>query len=125
MVELLQLKVTSQTPNATSVNCLDRASSDLDNKTDDEEEKSAAQVDENLSPSERLMNDTLNAKRQEVVVSLIENLSAKNKNDLEASLNAHLILTELTESEITFLKLVQKDNFLRLIQAACDIQNVN
>lgn len=41
-----------------------------------------------LSATEQEMHDTLVAKRQEVINSLIESLSQKNKNDLEACLNA-------------------------------------
>jgi hypothetical protein len=103
-----------------------RASSDFDNKTDDEDEKSKGdQAQENLSPTEQAMNDILSAKRQEVIVSLIESLSAKNKDDFEACLNASTILTDLTEHNVTFSKLIQRDNVIRLMEAACDITNVN
>jgi hypothetical protein len=71
------------------------------------------------------MNDILSAKRQEVIVSLIESLSAKNKDDFEACLNASTILTDLTEHNVTFSKLIQRDNVIRLMEAACDITNVN
>jgi hypothetical protein len=52
------------------------------------------------------MSDTLNQKRQEVVLALISNLSGKNKDDFEACLNAHTILTEMTEQAVTFTKLI-------------------
>lgn len=70
------------------------------------------------------MSDVLDAKRQEVILRLIENLSSKNKDDFEACLNAQTILTELTESEITFAKLIQRENIVKLTDAACDIHNV-
>lgn len=38
-------------------------------------------------------------------------------------MNAHTILTELCENEITFAKIIQKDNILRLVEAACDLHN--
>ena len=69
------------------------------------------------------MFDILNQKRQEVLVSLIDQISFKNRKDLEAALNAHTILTELCENEITFGKIIQKDNIMRLVEAACDLQN--
>ena len=58
-----------------------------------------------------------------MIVSLIEQISAKNRKDLEAAMNAHTILTELCENEITFAKIIQKDNSLRLVEAACDLNN--
>jgi hypothetical protein len=71
------------------------------------------------------MNDVLNQKRQEVVQALIDNLSSKNHNDFEACLNAHTILIEMTEQAITFSKLIQRDNVIRLMEASCDIMNIN
>lgn len=71
------------------------------------------------------MNDVLNQKRQEVIIFLIDSLSAKNKNDFEACLNANAILTDLTEHNVTFSKLIQRDNVIRLMEAACDITNSN
>ena len=71
------------------------------------------------------MSDTLNQKRQEVVLALISNLSAKNKNDFEACLNAHTILSEMTEQAVTFTKLIQREVVVKLIEASCDITNVN
>ena len=52
------------------------------------------------------MTDILNSKRIEVVHSLIKSLSSYNKEDFEACLNAHTILTEMTESEVTFGALI-------------------
>jgi len=79
-----------------------------------------------LSAVEKEMSEVLSQKRQEVVVSLIDSLSSKNKDNYEACLNAHLILTELTtENEMTFLKLIQKNNIIRLMEASCDIMNPN
>lgn len=69
------------------------------------------------------MSDILNQKRQEVINALIDNLSSKNLTDLEACLNGHTIMTELTENEITFAKLIQRDNMVRLMVAASDIYN--
>ena len=119
LIELMQIKITGQASGERG-----RVSSDYDNKTDDEEEKSKDnQEKEVFSPQEQIMNEVLNTKRQEVIVSLIDCLSAKNKEDFEACLNAHQVLTELTENEITFGKLIQRDNVVRLIEAACDLQN--
>lgn len=53
------------------------------------------------------MIEILNTKRQEVVANLIDCLGAKNKN-FEATLNAQLILLELTDNEHLFGKLVEK-----------------
>jgi hypothetical protein len=69
------------------------------------------------------MVDTLNQKRQEVIVALIAQISSKNRDDLEAALNGHTILTELCENEVTFAKLIQKENIHRLVEAACDLHN--
>lgn len=71
------------------------------------------------------MNETLNQKRQEVYKNLIESLSDKNQNDFEACLNAHLVLTEVCDNETSFTKLIIKENIVKLIEAACDICNVN
>lgn len=76
-----------------------------------------------LSATEQEMHDTLVAKRQEVINSLIESLSQKNKNDLEACLNAQTILSELTENEGTFAELIKRDNMVNLMEAACDLHN--
>jgi hypothetical protein len=54
---------------------------------------------------------------------MIDQISSKNRKDLEAALNAHTILTELCENEITFGKIIQKENIMRLVEAACDLQN--
>ena len=51
-------------------------------------------------------------------------MSSKQGNNLENCLNAHLILTELTETDYTFAKLLERDNFVRLMQVACDAQNL-
>ncbi len=69
------------------------------------------------------MQETLVQKRQEVILNLIEQISAKNRKDLEAALNAHTILTELCENEITFAKIIQKENVMKLVEAACDLNN--
>lgn len=51
------------------------------------------------------MSDVLGQKRQEVVTALIASLSGRNR-DFEACLNAHTILSELTEQAVTFSKLI-------------------
>lgn len=38
-------------------------------------------------------------------------------------MNAHMILVELTENETTFGKLIQRENVVKLMEAACDLQN--
>lgn len=121
MIELMHLKITSQPQGAQGGR--NRASSDYDNKTDDEDGAKAKEKEEILSPKEKQMAEVLNQKRQEVVLSLIDNLNSKGNTDLEVCLNAHLILTELTETDYTFAKLLEKENFVRLMQVACDAQN--
>lgn len=71
------------------------------------------------------MIEVLNQKRQLVISSLLLKLSAKNPHDFEGTLNAHQVLLDLTDNEVTFALLLQKDNLSRLIQAACDLTNVN
>lgn len=72
------------------------------------------------------MVQTIKEKRQEVIGTLIEQgLSGRNRGDLEACLNAHLILSELTDQEITYSSLILKENITRLIEAACDLLNEN
>lgn len=119
MVELMQLKITGQAAGAGGRN---RASSDFDSKTDDENITKGKDKEESLSAKDKQMVDVLNQKRQEVVVALIDNLNSRS-SDFEACLNAHLILTELTEMETTFGKLLERDNFARLLSVACDSQN--
>ena len=70
------------------------------------------------------MSDCLNQKRQEVVTSLITNLSGRNR-DFETCLNAHTILFDMTEQAVTFTKLIQREVVVKLIEAACDIMNPN
>ena len=70
------------------------------------------------------MDEVLQAKRQEILLTLIERLSVKN-SDLEYCLNANLILQELTDSEIGFLKLVEPALVSQLIANACDLRNPN
>jgi len=113
MIELMHLKITSQPQGAQGGR--NRASSDYDNKTDAEDGAKAKEKEEILSPKEKQMAEVLNQKRQEVVLSLIDNLNSKGNTDLEACLNAHLILTELTETDYTFAKLLEKENFVRLM----------
>jgi hypothetical protein len=68
------------------------------------------------------MADVLNAKKQEVISTLIDNLSSRNK-DFEACLNAQLVLLELVDSDQLFPKLIEVANVKRLLAAACDIRN--
>ena len=70
------------------------------------------------------MVDVLNAKRQEVVQTLIDRLSGKN-SDYERCLNAHMILIELTDNDQLFGTLVDTGNVTKLINHACDMRNVN
>ena len=70
------------------------------------------------------MSDVLNQKRQEVITALISNLSGRN-SDFEACLNAHTILSEMTEQAVTFTKLIQREVVVKLIEASCDIMNAN
>lgn len=128
MVELMQTKITPQAASTSAFGSSGRArvSSDYDNKTDEDEDENKSkneQDKEQLSPAEQAMSDTLNQKRQQVITALIENISSKNRDDFEAALNAHTILTELCENEITFSKLIQKENVLKLTEAACDLHN--
>lgn len=69
------------------------------------------------------MSEILNKKQQQVILGLIENLSSKNQHDLEACLNAHFILTELTEYDTTFAKLINKECIVKLMVAASDLYN--
>jgi hypothetical protein len=64
----------------------------------------------------------LQEKKQEVIQYLISRLSSKN-TDIEQTLNAHTILLELTDNDATYGKLVEKENLIPLIKAACDINN--
>ena len=70
------------------------------------------------------MLEVLSQKKKEVVASLIERVSGRNQ-DFENCLNAHSILLDLACNDSTFGKLIQRDNFVALIKAACDMQNPN
>lgn len=70
------------------------------------------------------MTEVLTQKRQEVIATLIERLGTSNK-DYENCLNANMILTELSDNEQLFGKLVETQNVTRLIVHACDIRNPN
>ena len=70
------------------------------------------------------MSETLNAKKQLVVSTLINRLTSRNL-DYDLCLNAHTILLELADNESTFGKLAEKENLIPLIRAACDLRNPN
>ena len=69
------------------------------------------------------MLEILAEKKQEVIQYLIEALSRKNK-DLERTLNAQMVLTELADNETTFGNLVEKRNLISLIYNTCDFDNI-
>jgi hypothetical protein len=56
------------------------------------------------------MVEVLKNRRQEVVANLIDKLSAHNATDFESCLNAHSILTEMSDNDVLFEKLVEKEN---------------
>lgn len=79
----------------------------FDNHDDDEGEDDDANSKNAVTPHEARMIEILNAKRQNVLATLIESLGAKNRS-LENTLNAQLILLELTDNENLYGKLVEK-----------------
>lgn len=119
----MQTKITPNQTTGLGSSPRGRVSSDFDKTDDEDDTKSKDNQKEQLSPHEQSMLDILNQKRQQVVTSLIDSVSSKNRDDLEAALNAHTILTELCENEVTFSRVILKDNILRLVEAACDLHN--
>ena len=93
--------------------------SDDDSDNDDGDQATA------LSPNDAKMIEVLKNRRQEVVAALIEKLSSKNLTDLESCLNAHTILSEMSDNDILFEKLVEKENLQKLINHSCDLKNPN
>ena len=52
------------------------------------------------------MLEILNRKRHEIIMALVDKLSAKNHNDIESALNAQAILLELIDNEQMYGKLL-------------------
>lgn len=95
-----------------------------DDEEDDDDEHDHPESAVPLTPEEAKMVQVLTDKRQEVIFALIGRLSAKN-NDFENCLNANSILIELADNDQLFGKLVESQNFNKLISNACDIKNRN
>lgn len=96
-----------------------------DSHSDDSSDDDDAVPQVSLSPDEAQMTEVLKARRQEVVAFLIEKLSSKNSCDFESCLNANAILSEMTDNDVLFEKLVEKENLQKLINNSCDIKNPN
>ncbi len=117
LIELLYLKVTPAAPSAAASR--DRFSSDFDkdDKASDkengqegeEEEKREVDPTEGMSDLEKEMHFVLSQRKQEVVGRLIHSLTSQNK-DVEKCLNAHYVLSELADNEMTYGKLVEREN---------------
>jgi hypothetical protein len=55
-----------------------------------------------LSQQQQKMKDVLAKKGNQVVLSLLDSLSSKNKDDLEKTLNANTILMEFCDNDYCF-----------------------
>ncbi len=82
---------------------------DKDNKDSDEEEDAVSKNEETnveLIAKVKHLNEVFNTRRQEVISTLIDRLGPKN-TDLENTLNAQLVLSELVENKKIYKKITE------------------
>ena len=82
---------------------------DKDNKDSDDDEDAASKNEEtNAEHAAKVkhLNEVFNTRRQEVISTLIDRLGPKN-TDLENTLNAQLVLSELVENKKIYKKITE------------------
>jgi hypothetical protein len=82
---------------------------DKDNKDSDEDEDAVSKNEENNAEHAakvKHLNEVFNTRRQEVLSTLIDRLGPKN-SDLENTLNAQLVLSELVENKKIYKKITE------------------
>jgi hypothetical protein len=103
LVELMQVDLPTQW-DADRIN-----GGDKDNKDSDEEEDAVSKNEETnveLIAKVKHLNEVFNTRRQEVISTLIDRLGPKN-TDLENTLNAQLVLSELVENKKIYKKITE------------------
>jgi hypothetical protein len=110
LVELMQINVVYEPPKS---NDQTRVSTEEREEESGEksEERSEQQKPESGGGSQMQMEMKviLEGKKREVIKKLITQLSHKNRDDLEVSLNAHAVLIELIETEKTLGVFLEND----------------
>jgi hypothetical protein len=116
MIELLQIQIKPEaTPKSKAPmkgSMYEWENSDGENNDEDVEEGT-------LTPQQEQMKDTLAKKGNQIVMSLLDTLSSKNKDDLEKTLNANTILMDFCENDACFGMLTSPEALQRLIQICC------
>lgn len=82
------------------------------------------QAEQELTEDQKRMQQVLKEKSTMVVHSLIDKLSAKNKDDLHMTLNASAVLTEFCENESFFSLLIEPET-LKKIVGVCNSTDAN
>lgn len=72
-----------------------------------------------MTPEQQRMQEILNKKGQQIILALMDQLSTRNKGDLEVALNSHTILMEFTENDHCFNLLIAPEALTRLITVVC------
>ena len=85
-----------------------------DNEQDNEDNQETE-----LTPEQQRMQEILNKKGQQIILALMDQLSTRNKGDLEVALNSHTILMEFTENDQCFNLLIAPEALTRLIIVVC------
>lgn len=87
--------------------------SDNDGENDDEAEAT-------LTEDQVKMQEVIAKKSKLIIAALMDQLSRKNKDDLEVALNAYYILMEFCENDHCFNLLTQEELLERLIKICCE-----
>ena len=114
LVELMQVELPSQW------DISGEKDSDEDEDAVSKHEETTAEVTAKI----KALNEIFNHCRQEVITTLIDHLGPKNA-DLENTLNAQLVLTELVENKKIYKRITEGQNITKLINFACEMRNVN
>jgi hypothetical protein len=112
VIELLQVQIKPDDSKNKKINMYNSDGSDNDNDNDDQEEAV-------LTPDQLKMQDIINNKGKLIVGALMDQLSRRNKDNLEIALNAYSILMEFCENDHCFNLLTQEDLLTRLISICC------
>ena len=103
LVELMQVELPAQWDSERNTGA------DKDNKDSDDDEDAVSKNEENNAEHAakiKHLNEVFNTRRQEVLSTLIDRLGPKN-SDLENTLNAQLVLSELVENKKIYKKITE------------------
>ena len=87
--------------------------------SDQENNEDEAENEGVLTTEQQKMKQVLAAKGKQIVIGLLENMSAKNQDNLEKTLNAVTILQEFCENDHCFSILTSRDALMKLITICC------